>query len=272
MLLLQSKSISKPSSILFFVFTVLIFQIWIASAQVYSVEYDYSSSGQCTETPLRTWSYANAPGCTQYTGGVGRFNGNQYVKVDCNFLGSILISYCTVSNCSGVCSGSVFGATPGACFQNARYYCTNPPPTSVLVPDPNVRRDFMQYSEFMDASCTKPYYMNPFNQTKITCYQRNKGIMERAQCVEGGTSVDFTYWKVDGISTSPICDMSGVESKTTRVNVGDCVQDPNLVAGTTRYIKVHRCTSGAASKRVTFFGFIGLLILSTSIAAMFGLF
>ena len=243
-----------------------------SEAQIYGVEYDATSlPTNCTATPLRIWSYDSASNCALAPAVYGKL-GWSYPTIHMNSTcnrdnrGGVFVEFCFTNTClanSGECQG--VGGLSGQCNNNGRYYC-GPPPVSVLFPDPSVPRGFMRYGEFMDSACTIPYWLNPFNQTKLNCYQRYLFTKERAVCSADGTNVTFTYWTVpDDPAWS--CDMEGVPTGTTTVAVGQCVQDPNIKDGTTRYILVNQCIApGSQSNSALTYTVNFIVLLSTIIA------
>jgi hypothetical protein len=227
---------------------ILFCAMYRARAQIYGVQYDTPSgtTTNCAGDPLRVWSYQSNAQCVSTSNGYEIVGPTyKYINSTCNAPGSntISLSFCQGAPCDPTAvSCQSRSAIPGNCVGLSRLFCGSPPPESVLFPNGTKPKTYMRYSEFTDPACTKPSGFIPYNQTKLDCYRRYSQQYERAVCSSDGTSIAFTYWDV--VSGSDYtCDVPEgfTTTNTTTVQIGQCVQDPNLFFNPPRYILVHEC-------------------------------
>jgi len=231
----------------------------MTTAQVYGVDYDATDT-TCSRPALRVWSTPPlSSNCTFATaGGFQNYQGNQYVSASCINTGGkyfVFLKTCDQANCQFCIQITPpFGAAEGTCQFGTRFYCSQPPPSSII--NPNGATTIMKYNEFKDSSCTQPLAFNTFNQTRLGCFQRSSDRMESATCVSGGTQVDFTWWgSITGDPPPTTC--GGLYTQTNRINVGVCTQDMNKNG--LWYIRVDQCTSVGST--LSFFWITCLLLI-----------
>jgi hypothetical protein len=216
-------------------FILLLLSSVIVLSQIYGIDYDKRDT-TCSGQVMRTWSSPiTSENCTFGSAtGYKNYEDNKYVFAKCS--GSVGNRRLTLSACSQVgCQICIPISSPnileGECFGSHKYYCERQ--------SQHLQKASMIYSEYSDSVCSNPFDMNPYNQSRLNCYNRGPERSERSKCIDGGKKVELTFWTpISG--DPPLTSCSGSISYTNIVNVGECVKDHNLNG--LRYIRIEQCS------------------------------
>jgi hypothetical protein len=158
--------------------------------------------------------------------------------------GSVGSQFVTISTSSyPTCNTSVVDLVPasakvveGQCYGRVRYYCSTPPPATVVSPTAS----YLKYSTFQDNACEFPSWYSSYNET-VGCYQHGStASFERTQCTDSATVTMTTYFNTCPNPNPTWCSTPFIQD--TQFKIGVCTRSPS---DATQDLIVDACTSGA---------------------------
>jgi hypothetical protein len=201
----------------------------------------YTMPIKCTQTQIMSLTPFVSGSC------FGGTAGKRFVS-----LSASMSPYCNASVVTIISPNA--NVVEGQCVNRNRYYCSAPPPPTVVVPTGPV----VKYNLYGDAQCTAPTWYSSYNET-VGCYQHGRPeSFERTQCTDSTTVTVTKYFNTFPNPNPTWC--SAPYTKDYQFKLGVCA--PNPIDSTT-YIKYDSCTSDAAApSRVYVLLFVIAMILS----------
>lgn len=263
---LQSRVSSSSSSAHFMMLCIMLLLLGfssIAHAQtsVYQVEYE-AQDLTCSKAPVR---YSIVPvGCLSIPNGLGIRPGYKFMDVQC--LGSVNGSRTITQRMhnSRFCNstGTPFLAEnvlEGVCVARSRYYCSSPPPESIVPTNPSQMVTYRQYDGA--NSCNIPYWYSPYIHLKLDCYRLPLySLYSRITCKasSGSGIISVTTWLSEDATNPPTtCNKPIV--KSTDIPMYECREDPSSSGSLS--IQIESCRiSGANTINNNILGWVSLIL------------
>jgi hypothetical protein len=182
---------------------------------------------QCTLTQLASLGRFVSGGC------FGGTDGKRFVSLQ--------------SSDSPYCNGTVqtiispnANVVEGQCVNRNRYYCSAPPPPTVVSP----MAPYLKYNLYGDNLCTVPSWYSSYNET-VGCYQHGPlESFERMQCTDSTTVTMTKYFNTFPNPNPTWC--SAPYTQDYQFKLGVCAPNPT---DSSSFIKIDSCTSDAVSSR-----------------------